>query len=219
MKFALAKEHHDFFDKQGFIQFEDLITPASIERLSKATRQQIGSRINLLPEKLFPENPSRLFLAGRDLWRNHPEIKKQALNRNLATITSGLVRQKPIRLALDQWIPPGMDWKNITTLEEMVPVQGLLAGAFIALDSGVTGEDTPVFPSQPGNILIVKPDTILPLHELTSERNQSFLLVVYGSRNSVYIHKESDPLTHYLKELDYVFGDRLSDSLHPLLLQ
>lgn len=219
MKFALAKEHHDFFDKQGFIEFEELIPQSSLEKLSKAIRQQIGSRINQLPDRLNREDPTRLYLNGRDLWRNHPEIKKQATNRNLATIASGLVRQKPIRLALDQWIPAGFDWKNISTLEQLVPVQGLLAGVFIAIDSGVLGENGSIFPGQAGNVLIVKPDTQLPFNELSLERNQSFLLIAYGSRNSVYIHKETDPLTHYLKEFDYVFGDRLPDNLHPLLLQ
>jgi hypothetical protein len=219
MKFALAKEHHDFFDKEGYIEFEELISPANLEKIEKAVRQLVGTRINQFPERLSHESPIRLYTNGRDLWRSHPEIKKQCANRNFASIAAGLVREKSLRLALDQWIPPGFDWKNASTLEDLVPIQGVVAGAFIALNSGITNDEPSIFPSNAGHVLFVKPGTPLPLNGLSAQRNQSFLLVVYGSPKSVYIHKESDPLTHYLKEHGYVYGDRLSDHLHPILLQ
>ena len=214
-----AKEHHDFFDKEGYIEFEELISQENLEKLAKAIRQQIGSRINQFPERLTHEKPIRLYTNGRDLWRNHPEIKKQCANRNFASIAAGLVREKSLRLALDQWIPPGFDWGTVSTLEDIIPVQGIVAGAFIALDAGITDENPSIFPFNAGHVLFVKPGTPLPLADLSALRNQSFLLVVYGGSKSVYIHKETDPLTHYLKDYGYVYGDRLSDNLHPILLQ
>lgn len=220
MKFALAKEHHDFFDKNGFIEFDGLLSAPSIEKLSKAIRQEIGIRSNHLPERLSLLPAPQLFSHGRDLWRSQPEIRKQVVNQNLATIASGLIRQKPIRIALDQWIPAGVELKNMSTIEQIVPVQGVIAAAFIALDSGIVSEETPsFFPTTAGNVLFVKPNIEIPFEELNASRSQNFLLVVYGSRNSVYIHNQSDSLTHYLKEMDYVYGDRLSDSTHPLFLQ
>lgn len=219
MKFALAKEHHDFFDKNGYIEFDGLIAPPTAEKLSKAIKQQVGNRVNQLPERLSMVEPMKLFMKGRDLWRTHPDMKKQAASLNLAAIASQLVRQKPIRLTLDQWIPAGLELKDIASLEQLVPVQGILAGAFIALDASVSPEESSFFPKEAGSILFVKPDTVIPFGELTKARSQNFLLILYSSRNSVYIYKETDPLTHYLKELGYVYGDRFSDQFHPLLLQ
>lgn len=220
MKFALAKEHHDFFDKHGFIEFEDLISPASAQRLAKAVRRQLGQRIGQLPENLSFVPVMQLFEHGRDLWRVNPEIKKQVLNQNLAGIASQLVRQRSLRLGLDQWIPPGMDIKNNSSIEQLIPIQGVLAAAFIALETTHPVDETkPFFPTTAGNALFVNPSAELPFEELSSQHKQSLLLVIYSSKNSVYIYNKSDPLTHYLKEAHYVYGDRLSDSTHPLFLQ
>lgn len=221
MKFVLAKEHHDFFDTQGFIQFEGLLSPVATEKLLKATKEAVGTKLKYSPERLYRESPAQVFLSGRDLWRNHPENRKVCTNQNIAGIIANLTRQKPVRLLLDQWIPPALEWDAPLTLEQIVPVQGILGGAFIALDSACfnSEETPPFFPTEAGNMLFVKPDLPLPLAELTKLRNQNFLLVAYGSHNSVYIHKETDPLSHYLKNLDYVYGDRLSDNLHPIVLR
>ncbi len=219
MKFALAKEHHDYFDLNGFIEFEGLISQQRIHILSKAARRLVANRLNKLPERLSLEKPQDLFLAGRDLWREEQEIRKQVVHLNLAKIASGLVRQRPIRLCLDQWIPPGLEFKNPITFEELTSVQGVLAGAFIALESAITEDETSFFPKEAGNIVFVKPDTVIPYEQLTLARGQSMLMVVYGSRQSVYVQKDTDPLTYYLKSSGYVYGDRLSDNLHPLLLQ
>ena len=219
MKFVLAKEHHDFFDLNGFIEFEGLISPEVIRTLSKSIQRLVANKINCLPERLPFEESLNLFLEGRDLWRQSDIVRKQVIHNNLATIASSLIRERPIRLSLDQWIPAGIEFKNPVTFEQIFPVQGILAGAFIALESALGDEERAFFPREAGNIVFVKPDTIIPFDQLTKERAQSMLLIVYGSRKSVYIHNETDPLTHYLKSQGYVYGDRLSDSQHPLLLQ
>lgn len=218
MKFALAKEHHDFFDKNGFIEFEELIPASALEKMSKAVRRQVGIRLNRLPERLIHESPEALFLAGRDLWRDLPELKRQEAGRNFSGVAAALVRQMAIRLGLDQWIPAGVVWNEGMTVEQMVPFQGVLSAAFIALDSSHHENEPVFFPTRAGNVLFVRADREIPFGELTKERNQSFLMVVYCNRNAVYVHKKSDPLTHFLIGLDYVYGDRLSDHLHPLIL-
>lgn len=219
MKFALAKEHHDFFDQNGFIEFDGLISHQTIRNLSKSVYRLVANHLNRLPERLTLENPLDLFMSGRDLWRQSEEVRRQVIHRNFATIASGLVRQRPIRLCLDQWVPAGMEFKNPVTFQELFPVQGIIAGAFIALEAALEQEETSFFPQEAGNIVFVKPDTVIPFEQLTKERAQSMLMIVYGDRKSVYVYKESDPLTHYLKGMGYVYGDRLSDSQHPLLLQ
>lgn len=220
MKFVLAKEHHDFFDAHGFIQFEDLLSPVATEKLLKATKEAVGTQLKYSPERLFRESPAKLFLSGRDLWRNHPEVRRISTSQTFAGIASQLARQKPVRLLLDQWIPPALEWDAPLSLEQMVPMQGILGAALIALDSAIFSEETAsFFPTEAGNVLFIKPDLPLPLSELSKLRNQNFLMVAYGTPNSVYVPKETDPLSHHLKNLGYVYGDRLSDHLHPIVLR
>ncbi|QLH36192.1 MAG: hypothetical protein HWD61_08680 [Parachlamydiaceae bacterium] len=43
------------------------------------------------------------------------------------------------------------------------------------------------------------------------------MLLAFADFRTVYILNENDPHTHTLKHLGYVFGDKLSDKLNPIV--
>lgn len=47
----------------------------------------------------------------------------------------------------------------------------------------------------------------------------SYLLIVYAENSATYVHKNQDLHAHLMKELGYVYGDRLKDKIHPLLIK
>lgn len=77
MRFATSFEHRDFFSKNGYIEFADLIPLAECE--------------------LLLSNP-----AGFDLWRENPLIKKISLRPQLAELASILLLKKTLRIGFDQ---------------------------------------------------------------------------------------------------------------------
>ncbi len=71
MRYTLASEHHDFFAKQGFISFDDLLPLPLIEEAEKAIKKN-----------------------ERDLWRKNEALKKIVLQRTYAQIVADLTHTK-----------------------------------------------------------------------------------------------------------------------------
>jgi hypothetical protein len=149
----------------------------------------ILNTIKLLNRKKSP------FDQGRDLWRKDDDVKKIVQSKRLVSLAFELIQKKPIRLAFDQWIP-----EKCQELNEHSCINNLLGTFVISLEEGS------------GSFYL--PATPLPNFE-----NGPFLMIAYCDKYSQYLYEERDPQVHFLKSLGYVFGDRLSDRLHPILLR
>lgn len=145
------------------------------------------------------------FTKGRDLWRTSPAIKQIVFSKRLIDLVFSLTQKKPIRLGFDQYIPEKGDLKKVFG-EELLqnrssinPLKGLF---LIDLNSG---DGYFVLPS-------------CPLFNESLE-DHPYFLIGYGDQHSQYLYEERDPQLHFLKSLGYVFGDKLNDELHPILLR
>lgn len=184
MKFALSQEQRDFFRKNGWVSFADILDSKELDSLNGG----IGAALKPAPRK-------SLFQQGRDLWRKEERIKKIAQSRRLIDLAFELIQKKPIRLAFDQWIP-----ENSKDLNEHSSINNMLGMFIINLTDGSAS--------------FYLPSTPLPNFE-----NSTYLMVAYCDKYSQYLFEERDPQVHFLKSLGYVFGDRLNDQLHPILLR
>ena len=72
-------------------------------------------------------------------------------------------------------------------------------------------------PRKAGSGIFFSPNLPLSLDYLTETPHTSQLLIAYTEDIALYTRNTNDPHTHALKKLDYVFGDRLLSTTHPLL--
>ncbi len=207
MPISVAKEHRDFFQKQGYIEIADLLTA-----------QQTPALLQAIGEVLSKKGEDKC--AGRDLWRNHPLIKKTVLTRDFAEIVANLTHAEEIYHGLDQEfsnfaLPAGM-----ISLQQMSCVRPLIAGLLIRLTDGdmpKAGALPCPCPSASGNGVFFSSQLLLAWDPLLELRNQRFLLIAYASAHPQYVLEKRDPCTHALKLLGFGFGDTLPTTTHPLL--
>jgi hypothetical protein len=241
MKFAIAKEHRVFFQKQGAIEFEGFFLQDQIHSLNSSVDQALARKAGIVKERVSHLSSDQVFAQGRDLWRQQEELRKFISQPRLLEIVADLIEKKPIRLGYDQLLPaqhgtgrpvyeeplkayPKFLQQTIT-LENMSCIQGVLCGLLIALNAKAEQEPLPLvnesvvnpFAVKEGNILLIHPQTPLDLSRLFQAPGQRFYLVVYAQALSLYRLQEQDPHTHEWKNLGYVFNDKLSDKLHPII--
>ena len=129
---ALAPEHREFFTKNRYIEFEDVITDADL--VQEHIDQVLGKRIQKI---IDTRTPKELFIAGRDLFREDPVIRKISLNRHLAQIASLLFDTTPVRIAYDQSLRTttltGSPFLHPFTLAQGSCFQPILCGAIVRL--------------------------------------------------------------------------------------
>lgn len=128
---------------------------------------------------------------GRDLWRRNPEIKK-LITTKVGPIVLELSGKAQLRLACDQWIeaplPNGM-------IQEMFCFQGLAA------------------------VCILEQNTLRILHpsHLNSKIQTPCYLVAFAQESARLIANPKDPFAAETRNLGYVYGDKLTHALHPLI--
>ena len=86
MHFALAREHLDFFYQHHYIEFEDLLTEAEVESLSRALQETLAKRLHSKRETLAKTDLKTLYLSGYDMWRDNPLIQKFVLRPQLMIV-------------------------------------------------------------------------------------------------------------------------------------
>jgi hypothetical protein len=79
MEFTIHGFHRAFFQLNGWLQLDELVSPAELEGLT-----------------LTP---------GYDLWRHNPSVRKIVLRRRFADLVSQLIDVHPLRLGYDQYLP------------------------------------------------------------------------------------------------------------------
>ncbi|MEM7175124.1 MAG: hypothetical protein AAF443_04245 [Chlamydiota bacterium] len=237
MHFALASEHLDFFHAHQYVEFDSLITESEATALAEATKQITTTRLHHAHQSLPQASLEALFLAGRDHWREHQAIKKIVLRPQLANIAAQLSKQNNLRIAYDQVlltalptaaVPGESHYPSLfspTTLDASSCIQGIAAALILQLspvDSSlmIADELAPftLLPQNKGNGLFFKPTLPFSLAYLRAAHQPIHqLLIVYGSKKSMYKREDRDPHTHKLKKFGYTFGDRLTQATHPIL--
>jgi hypothetical protein len=221
MRFVLDINHQNFFLKHRYIEFEALLSLEQIALLQQEIDQTIAKRFT----KLSDGSSKDIFQAGYDLWRDNQVIKKIAFKNQFAEIASILFSTDPIRIAFDQYLAtspgshqPFTEGLTLTQTSCAKPLAGALL-LRLSEEPLVLPYEQPLcpIPKQIGNVLFLSP--LLPIHWnlLFSLQNTHLFLIAYAPKRALYHLEKQDPHTHAWKRLGYVFGDALTDSLHPIL--
>jgi hypothetical protein len=235
MKLAVNSEQRDFFRKQEWIQFEELLSPQQQKLLLATIDQTLASRLALPIERLSTQSPAALFAVGRDLWRADSQIRKIVSDSGLAGLAADLMEKKGLRLAYDQYFAASdslkgdpssgyaMLFERPITLEEMSAIQGVNCVLILCVDEGKNpvGElpESMLFPCKRGAGTFLKATTEIDFQQLLHLPQQRYLMIVYANPTLIYIQREGDPHLHALKQLGYHFGDTLSEKTHPTLVR
>lgn len=223
MRFAITREHQEFFDKNKFIECEGLLTDVQVAELK--------SHLSTLMKGNKVSNPEQLYLIGRDVWRNSSEVKKIVFNKGLAEIAAKLVNQSALRIGYDQVlsafgqrVPQATDKKFINffssshSLEGFSCLQGTVCSLLICLEP--VDELTPggSIPSQIGNGVFASPQANMDFSIFSRSSKGIYLLIVYATTNAVIIPCQ-DPNATELRMLGYSLSDRLNDKLNPIIFR
>lgn len=217
MHFSVNKEHRDFYKKNHWIEAEELLKPSHLEALQRDVHAVLANRLRhktVTPEKQFE--------AGHDLWRDHGEIRKILLGKEIATVASEIIEQRPLRFGRDFLLPAsGHPFSsNQHTLRDLTCIQGVLCGALICIQGPTTPLEEAaqeMFPTEPGHIVFFDPDFPIPFDQLLKRKGAMYVVIVYIQRNAVYTYEERDPHAHGFKKIGYALGDKLTDVLHPMV--
>jgi len=216
MRFKIVGDHRNFFSKERSIEFEDVFDLDQIVALSKLIDQTLAQKSRKLIET---ETPDQLFKVGRDLWLDSQEIKHFVCNKRFAEIAAQLFDQKFLQLAFTQVFrsirQTGLTILPPSSLQQISCIQPLAGAAIIRMEEGAS---FPLFPKKRENVVFIAPDHLIPWDIFCQEQNQSFLIIAFAPSRAVYVLEKKDLHTHEMKKLGYVFGDRLKDSSHPILV-
>ncbi len=239
MKFAITKEHRDFFQKQGWIEFEELLSSDQVVFSNQTIDKILVDRLHKPLEKLGQLSSEQLFQQGRDLWRSNPSLVQLTKQTRFAEIASELIEKKPLRLGYDQFFPSPAQAQptkgtphvyaqfiaNTTSLEAVSCLQGIVCALMLALgpesnplsDETIPAEGINVFSATPGNAIFFLPHFPVNWSYLQAFPSQRFYLIVYTQAMAYYLLQPKDPHAHALKHLGYIFNDQLNDKLNPIV--
>lgn len=223
MRFAIALEHEDFFRKNHFIEFDHLLTQEESELLKTHATTQLATLLKKKPEELIQKKPLELFMAGRDLWKTDPVIKKTLLHPRMNNLAISLFKKNPLRLAYDQFIftskYPESPYREKLSLQQNSCFNNVVGGLILRLsfDSSSLPEEPCPIPRNVGNGVFLDPTLPIPYETLFQTPNQCFYLIVYCADKTLYKLEKRDLHTHALKREGYAFGDFLRNHTHPLL--
>lgn len=234
MKLAIIKEHRDFFQKNGLIEFEDFLTEEQIQAFDQGINQALAQKTGLSAEKWRQLSSDQLFVQGRDLWRSDEGLRKLTCQPRLAQIVSELIEQKPLRLGYSQLLtvrqsePSGKQptvssqfFQQQASLNDVSCLSGVACGLLLCL-SGAEEEEShasDIFPYKPGHAILFQPTLTVPWEQIYQHAGQRFYLITYTYLLAHYQLQPKDPHTHLLKHLGYVFNDKLSDRLNPVVFR
>lgn len=221
MRFTASLEHRTFFSKNRYLECGELF---SEEQVSALSQQIEGALTRKLKTKGRDATPSELFQEGYDLWRDNPEIKKVVLKNSLAHIAAALFKTHCLRIAYDLYLSSDgteAPLTNILSIAQISCVKPIAGACLIRLSNEPIGQTVdqaqcPI-PSQAGHVVFLSPDFLLHWDQVFALKQLKCLLIVYAPKQAIYHLDPKDPHTHVFKRLGYVFGDRLDDTLNPII--
>ncbi|MBS0615683.1 MAG: hypothetical protein JSR58_03930 [Verrucomicrobia bacterium] len=215
MPFTLTKDHQFFYSKNKYIEFEEVFSSETCTSAKELLDRLVETR---LKKMIGSRTPDEIFSAGRDMWRDYPNL---SLSRPAAQLAAELFNAKQLRIAFDQYLrtlqPTNSPLKEAYTLQQISCFQPIVGGLLVRL----TPDAHPplMTPRSVGSALFLSPDLLVPWPALFQNPDQAFLLIVYVPLRSRYVLEPQDPHTHALKKLGYGFGDSIQDATHPLLVR
>lgn len=202
MRFTLDKVSVDHFNKQNHLEIDGFYNDSKLNVLNRLIDQKIGSNF---------EFKDKVMQAGHNTVIETPEIQKALNLFALSTLAFVLSQEKPLRLAYDQFFFGGFssfdkDRKSLFLdndypLQERLSVSEPVIAAYLHLKTG--------------KLIFLKPSETVPKIEM----GERALLLVFTRLNSLYQPCANDPMDPFLKKKGYVYGDKLKDSYHPVLLR
>lgn len=190
MRYNITSQQFDFFQKQGWIVFEELFS------------KEEASAIRSLLEDAQTNH-------RRDLERENPPLYKALKLSRLGQAAAQLFHKKRIKLAFTEFSPA---FPQTISLEEISSVSELFGGCLIQLIDHPLPE-YPHLPQQIGDVGFYAKHFPIDFSLLKTP----CLLVAFASEKALYIFQENDPSTHFLKKLGYGFGDHLTNETHPII--
>lgn len=133
----------------------------------------------------------------RDLWRKEPFLKKLIVH-TFGPMALELTKKGALRVACDQWLkePPVV----VTRMQDLFCFQGL-ACIFVLSPN-----------DQESFLEVFEPSS------LTSRLPPEAYLVAFALENGVLIENPKDPFNTQTRNLGYVYGDRLNNTINPLIV-
>lgn len=234
MKLTTAKEHRDFFHRHHWLEVESIYTPDECASLNAQLVAALAEKMRL-PPSLLPALPSNdLFLAGRDFWRDHPDMRRLAFDAQLSSLFSELTDLTIFRIGADQLLPtlppasrirnePSQyaAWLSSGNLGTMFSLQGAVGGVLVNIATpSVSHADTEVpFPKNIGNALFFDAH-VMPLWSLLEQCPfPGAYLLVYCDVRARYKIAPTDPHAYHLKHQGYSLNDLLNDKLNPIVMR
>jgi hypothetical protein len=219
MRLAISPEHRDFFTKNQFIAFEELLPLDQIAALSKQADEVIAHRLHTSPSKLAHRTSLEIFQMGYDLWRDSDTIKKTTHKNVFASIASDLFQTLPLRYGFDQYIVTGQSLLQPCTLQEISALNPLAGALMLPLKDLSSPLSFFPLPEKAGSGLFLSASLTIPWPQLFATPDLHVLMIAYAQDKTSFRPDIPDMHATQLKKLGYAFNDQLNDSLHPVLIR
>jgi len=233
MKFVIASDHREFFQKHHSIEFDELLNSKQLAQLNSAIDETLAERLHDSIADLASVSSGKLFMAGHDLWRSNTQVKKVVTSKQFAEVAIDLTEQRALRLGCDQLFPElkGRIYKSAvsdayhqlldlnTNLQGISSFDGVCCGLMLCLkgEGSESADMDSIFSKKPGNGVFFHTDFPINFQHLKKYPLHRYLLIVYVKNNAAYKRNDNDPHTHSLKQFDYIFDERLKDKFHPMV--
>lgn len=207
---TISEQQAAFYTQNGFLELEGVFSSSECVELRSTIQETLRKRAGTE------------FVRGRDLWRDSALLKNTLLSKKFKNIVFAACRKPAVRLAMDQWFPPGFALKTPEKMEKLFSIQGLVCTLFIQCDDRQihASPSSPLglspFPKHQGNLLLMKPSLLLNWPPVTPE--MGLYCVSFCMPTSVYVQNSADEAGISLRKLDYGYGDHLRNDTHPLVL-
>jgi len=215
MRFALLKDHLDFFYQNHFIELEDLFTEKEMEALESSVEEVLTHRIGK------GRDPKEVYLNGQNAYQESSQIKKIVLNKNLASIASELTKMRTLRLASDQILSGENVEEPLFSIEmalrDLCSLHKLRCGVILQISSPNELEDP--LPKKSGSVTFFSPRLPISFDYLSNSPGLLQLVIFYASEPVTYTLTPTDPHTHALKKRGYAFGDQIERSVCPVVIK
>ncbi len=203
-KFAIDIQHIDFYKEHGFLEIENLISPALLEVLSL---------------DLLDYSPDQ----SRYLSRKHDAFQKVIKNKSIKNLALELTSKSLLKHGLDMLITieDKEKHKDPVYFRQLFSYTGIALGLCINLSSDDiareenNSEHDCLFPSKRRSGTFFQPSKAIDFSYLTKHEKQ--LLILFCYTDSRYKLNPLDPFAHDVKNEGMSFGDKLSDKYHPLI--
>lgn len=220
----VSSQQTNYFNQNGYIEFETLLSSAECDTLERQAKTALKSR---LKKDLSLFTAAQTYAAGRDLWREIEPLKTFLLSRRMTSVALGLTNKTSLRLGCDQWVPGVYEWPGPAKLKDLLSLQGFTCFFLIRMTPPLESEDPKAtfrlepglipIPNLRGNALIVNPNLLLNFPKMALYSPTDLYVIGYTLPTAVYVHNKEDPCNNQLKTMGYNYGDTVNNQYHPLI--